>query len=76
MLNSSVIEGTNIVTATYSGSLGTEQMEQLRDQLSSVVADHDWVSRLVNVVDAAATPFDLRVFPIDRRDDAVAWLST
>lgn len=118
MLNSSVIKGTNIVTATYSGSLGAEQMEELRDQLSrvvaqhgnvrllveigdlelgrmepraiwedlklvgrfdeldryAVVADHDWVSRLVNIADAV-TPFDLRVFPIDQRDHAVAWLS-
>lgn len=118
MLNSSVVEGTNIVTATYSGSLGTDEMETLRDQLSTIVdqhgtvrllvelgdidlgriepraiwedlklagmidnldryalvADQDWVGALSSAADAV-TPFGLRVFPGDRRDDAVAWLS-
>lgn len=40
----------------------------------AVVTDQDWIANLAGAADAVA-PFDLRVFPADRRDDAVAWLS-
>ena len=40
MLTTSVLEGTQIVAATYSGSLRTEEMTTLREQIERVIAEH------------------------------------
>jgi hypothetical protein len=39
MLNSSKIEGTDIVTVTYEGSAGADEMVDVREKLSAVVAE-------------------------------------
>jgi SpoIIAA-like len=40
MMTSSVLEGTPIVNARYSGSLSAEEMTTLRGQVDSVIAAH------------------------------------
>jgi hypothetical protein len=40
MLTSTVVDGTNIVTATYDGSLSTEEMTALRERLNAVIEEH------------------------------------
>ena len=47
MLTSSVIEGSNIVTVTYDGSLGTEETVALRDRLTAVIRDRGSARLLV-----------------------------
>lgn len=47
MLNSSVIDGTKVVTATYEGGLSSEDMDSIRERLREVVADHGSASLLV-----------------------------
>jgi len=46
MLTTDTIEGTNIVTAAYSGSIATEEMEQLRSTARQVI-DRDGSVRLL-----------------------------
>lgn len=46
MLTTDTIEGTNIVTAAYSGSVDTEEMEQLRSRVRQVI-DRDGSVRLL-----------------------------
>ena len=47
MLTSSTIEGTNIVTATYDGSLSAEEMDALRAELRNVKDEHGGVRMLL-----------------------------
>lgn len=51
MLTSTVVDGTNIVTATYDGSLSTEEMTSLRQQLDAVIAEHGEAKLLVEYGD-------------------------
>lgn len=51
MLDSSVIDGTNIVTAIYAGSLSKAEMEEMSDTLRRVAADHQKVRLLVELGD-------------------------
>lgn len=51
MLESSVIEGTNVVTATYEGALGAEEVETVRQQLSDLIAQHGKARLLVQFGD-------------------------
>lgn len=119
MLRTDVIQGTNIVTATYEGAQGADESQALAASLDSVIAAHgqarlllelgdvdagrvepeafwttlkttgklDHVDRAALVTDAGLAekmggligrlaPFDLQVYGTDRRDDAVAWLSS
>ncbi|ATG52176.1 hypothetical protein CFK38_12070 [Brachybacterium vulturis] len=46
MLSTDSIEGTNIVTADYSGSVATEEMERLRSETKKVI-DRDGSVRLL-----------------------------
>lgn len=51
MLTSSILEGTNIVTATYDGSLSAEEMDAVRTDLQVVNAAHGSVRLLVEYGD-------------------------
>ena len=117
MVTADVIEGSNILTATYDGALGADDMAGLRESLEvlirergsarllveyghvdlgrvepramwedlktagllsdvtkiAVVADQGWVETLASAV-GPVLPTEVRSFPRDRRDDAVAWL--
>lgn len=46
MLTTATVDGTNIVTATYSGALATEEMEQLRAAVRQMI-DRDGSVRLL-----------------------------
>jgi hypothetical protein len=48
MLTSSVVEDTNIVTATYDGSADTEEMIAVRDRLHTVIRRHGRARLLVD----------------------------
>lgn len=117
MLTADVIEGSNILTATYDGALGADEMADLRETLEglirergsarllveyghvdlgrvepramwedlrtagllkdvtkiAVLADQGWVEVLASAV-GSVLPTEVRSFPCDRRDEAVAWL--
>lgn len=116
MLKSSIIEGTNIVTVTYRGSLGADEMDALRSDLTkvadqgpvrllvqyedvdlgkiepealwkdlktagmlnqfercAVVADEGWIKKIGSIT-SRLVPFEVKVFAVADRDDAVAWL--
>ena len=47
MLTSSVVEDTNIVTATYDGSVDAEEMIAVRDRLHTVIRRHGRARLLV-----------------------------
>lgn len=51
MLTSATIEGTNIVTITYDGSLSAEEMDSMRSQLRAVRDAHGTVRLLVEYGD-------------------------
>jgi len=51
MLDSSVIDGTNIVTAIYAGSLSKEEMEEMSNTLHRVAGVHKTVRLLIELGD-------------------------
>jgi hypothetical protein len=51
MLDSSKIEGTDIVTVTYEGSAGADEMVGVREKLNAVVAERGSAKLLVEVQD-------------------------
>lgn len=51
MLTSEVVEGTNIVTVAYDGSLSADEMKEARENLSSVAQRHGAAKLLVEYGD-------------------------
>ncbi len=51
MLKSDVIEGTNIVTATYEGAQGTDESDAVAASLDSVIAAHGRARLLLEMGD-------------------------
>lgn len=51
MLDSTILEDTNIVTATYSGSLGADETATLRHQIEQVIDAHGSARLLLEMGD-------------------------
>lgn len=54
MLDSQILDGSNIVTATYSGSLGADETANLRRQVETVIASEGSARLLLEVGDLDA----------------------